>query len=82
MGYNGQTNGVNYFISASTRRLKNKDIVMNKKKKINQIHQKRLKAAKAKGNVKKKGTYISKADRAKLEASTETAPEDSAVNTD
>ncbi|MEP7704883.1 DUF2986 domain-containing protein [Paraglaciecola sp. 25GB23A] len=51
---------------------------MNKKKKINQIHQKRLKAAKAKGNVKKKGTYISKADRAKLEASTESESENEA----
>jgi hypothetical protein len=40
---------------------------MNKKKKLTQIHQKRLKAAKAKLGPKKKGSYISKAERAKLE---------------
>lgn len=40
---------------------------MNRKKKLTQIHKKRLKAAKAKGGVKKKSTYVSKADRAKLE---------------
>ncbi|MFT4994971.1 MAG: hypothetical protein ACI965_002013, partial [Paraglaciecola sp.] len=39
----------------------------NKKKKLNQIHQKRLKAASAKLGSKKKSGYISKADRAKLE---------------
>jgi hypothetical protein len=42
---------------------------MNKKKKLTQIHQKRLKAAKAKLGPKKKGSYISKAERAKLENS-------------
>jgi hypothetical protein len=41
---------------------------MNRKKKLSQIHQKRVKAAKAKGQDKKKSTYISKAERAKLEA--------------
>uniref|UniRef100_UPI0030F3F36C DUF2986 domain-containing protein n=1 Tax=Paraglaciecola sp. TaxID=1920173 RepID=UPI0030F3F36C len=45
---------------------------MNKKKKLSQIHQKRIKAAKAKGSGKKKSTYISKAERAKLEESAET----------
>jgi hypothetical protein len=39
---------------------------MNKKKKLNQIHQKRLKAASAKLSSKKKTPYISKAERAKL----------------
>ncbi|WJG11104.1 DUF2986 domain-containing protein [Aliiglaciecola sp. LCG003] len=40
---------------------------MNRKKKLYQIHQKRLKAAKAKGNAKNKVGYISKAERAKIE---------------
>ena len=40
---------------------------MNKKKKLNQIHTKRVKAAKAKGSGKKKDPYISKAERARLE---------------
>lgn len=44
---------------------------MNKKKKLSQIHQKRIKAAKAKGSGKKKSTYISKAERAKLAEATE-----------
>jgi hypothetical protein len=77
-----QIKGVSWFISSTMHRLRNKNITMNKKKKINQIHQKRLKAAKAKGNVKKKGSYISKAERAKLATSIETDSEDSAVNTD
>jgi hypothetical protein len=53
---------------------------MNKTKKLSQIHQKRIKAAKAKGSGKKKGTYVSKAKRAKLEESTEA--EHSTANTD
>ena len=40
---------------------------MNKQKKLKQIHQKRLKAAKAKRNPNKKAPYISKAERQKLE---------------
>lgn len=44
---------------------------MNKKKKLTQIHQKRIKAAKAKGSGNKKAPYISKAERAKLEESIE-----------
>ena len=40
---------------------------MNKQKKLKQIHQKRLKAANAKVDSKKKKPYISKAERAKLE---------------
>mgnify|MGYP003922037995 CR=1 FL=1 len=40
---------------------------MNKQKKLKQIHEKRLKAAKAKRNPNKKAPYISKADREKLE---------------
>jgi hypothetical protein len=44
---------------------------MNKKKKLNQIHQKRLKAASAKLSSKKKSSYISKAERAKLEQAVE-----------
>ena len=53
---------------------------MNKKKKLSQIHQKRIKAAKAKGSGKKKGTYISIAERAKLEKLSES--EDSTMNAD
>lgn len=56
-----------YFASAIIHRLITKDIPMNKKKKLNQIHQKRLKAANAKLSSKKKTPYISKAERAKLE---------------
>lgn len=41
---------------------------MNRKKKLTQIHQKRLKAAKAKGASPKKSTYVSKAERARLAA--------------
>ncbi|KMT64218.1 DUF2986 domain-containing protein [Catenovulum maritimum] len=41
---------------------------MNRKKKIQQIHQKRLKKAKAKLHTPNKPKYISKADRAKMEA--------------
>ena len=40
---------------------------MNKQKKLKQIHEKRLKAAKAKRNPNKKAPYISKAERGKLE---------------
>jgi hypothetical protein len=40
---------------------------MNKQKKLKQIHQKRLKTAKAKRNPSKKEPYISKAERQKLE---------------
>lgn len=38
---------------------------MNKQKKLKQIHEKRLKAAKAKRNPSKKAPYISKAEREK-----------------
>lgn len=59
---------------------------MNRKKKLTQIHKKRLKAAKAKGNPKKKNPYVSKADRAKLEeaaGTTEmTEPESATPSTD
>ena len=41
---------------------------MNRKKKLTQIHQKRLKAAKAKGTNPKKSSYVSKAERARLAA--------------
>lgn len=44
------------------------DRLLNRKKKLTQIHKKRLKAAKAKGQAKKQSTYVSKAERAKLEA--------------
>ncbi|MDN4504005.1 DUF2986 domain-containing protein [Alteromonadaceae bacterium BrNp21-10] len=44
---------------------------MNRKKKLNQILQKRLKAAKAKGAGNKKDKYVSKAERARLEAAAE-----------
>jgi hypothetical protein len=67
MGYNGENDGVVCLISAIIYPLITKDIPMNKKKKLNQIHQKRLKAASAKLGSKKKSGYISKADRAKLE---------------
>lgn len=40
---------------------------MNRKKKLSQIHQKRLKAAKGKIGGKKKDPYIAKAEREKLE---------------
>lgn len=40
---------------------------MNKQKKLKQIHEKRLKAAKAKRNPNKKAPYVSKAERQKLE---------------
>ena len=46
---------------------------MNKQKKLKQIHQKRLKAAHAKVDSKKKAPYISKAERAKLEEIQETS---------
>ena len=51
---------------------------MNKQKKLKQIHQKRLKAAHAKVDSKKKAPYVSKAERARLEASQET-PQDTDV---
>ncbi|WP_435237373.1 DUF2986 domain-containing protein [Psychromonas sp. PT13] len=43
---------------------------MNRKKKINSILKKRMKQINAKANPSKKPKYISKAERAKLEAST------------
>ena len=46
---------------------------MNKKKKLSQIHQKRIKAAKAKGSGKKKSDYVSKADRAMQEEALESS---------
>jgi len=57
---------------------------VNKKKKLNQIHQKRLKAAKAKLGSKKKTTYVSKAERARLaeEANIAQAPEPVASEAD
>ncbi|MFQ3219655.1 MAG: hypothetical protein ACI8R9_001405 [Paraglaciecola sp.] len=64
MRYNGENDEI-----ATIYLLSTKDIAMNKKKKLTQIHQKRLKAAKAKLGPKKKGSYISKAERAKLENS-------------
>jgi hypothetical protein len=48
---------------------------MNKQKKLKQIHQKRLKAAHAKVDSKKKAPYISKAERAKLEEIQGTSPD-------
>jgi len=50
---------------------------MNKKKKLSQIHQKRVKAAKAKGSGKKKSDYVSKAERAKLEEAAEASEPES-----
>ena len=44
------------------------DIVMNRKKKINSILKAKLKKANAKLNNSNKERYISKAERAKLEA--------------
>lgn len=41
---------------------------MNRKKKLTQIHKKRVKAVAAKNSGKKKSGYVSKAERAKLEA--------------
>ncbi|GAC34588.1 DUF2986 domain-containing protein [Paraglaciecola polaris] len=40
---------------------------MNRKKKLTQIHKKRIKAVAAKSSGKKKSGYVSKAERAKLE---------------
>lgn len=57
------------------QRLLTKDIHMNKQKKLKQIHQKRLQAAHAKVDSKKKAPYVSKAERAKLEAFQETPPD-------
>ena len=71
MGYNGKINRIVSTISATLYPLINKDIPMNKKKKLNQIHQKRLKAAKAKLGSKKKTLYVSKAERAKLQQESE-----------
>ncbi|WP_415881763.1 DUF2986 domain-containing protein [Neptuniibacter sp. QD72_48] len=49
---------------------------MNRKKKIKQIHTKRLKQAKAKLAPKNnKPRYVSKADRARLEETSETPSE-------
>ena len=44
---------------------------MNRKKKLTQIHKKRVKAVAAKNSGKKKSAYVSKAERAKLEAAAE-----------
>jgi hypothetical protein len=44
---------------------------MNRKKKLTQIHKKRVKAVAAKNSGKKKSGYVSKAERAKLEAAAE-----------
>jgi hypothetical protein len=41
---------------------------MNRKKKINSIYKKRIKQINAKANPSNKAKYISKAERAKLEA--------------
>ena len=67
MGYNDKNDEVVCITSAKIHCRRIKDIPMNKKKKLNQIHLKRLKAASAKLGSKKKSSYISKADRAKLE---------------
>lgn len=67
MGYNGKNDEVSGIISTAIHHLINKDLLMNRKKKLSQIHQKRVKAAKAKGSTKKKSPYISKAERAKLD---------------
>ncbi|WP_166425542.1 DUF2986 domain-containing protein [Paraglaciecola sp. 20A4] len=44
---------------------------MNRKKKLTQIHKKRIKAVAAKNSGKKKSSYVSKAERAKQEESVE-----------
>ncbi|MEM5497529.1 DUF2986 domain-containing protein [Paraglaciecola mesophila] len=44
---------------------------MNRKKKLTQIHKKRVKAVAAKNSGKKKSGYVSKAERAKLEAASQ-----------
>jgi hypothetical protein len=49
---------------------------MNRKKKLTQIHKKRVKAVAAKRSGKKKSPYISKAERAKLDAATDAPDED------
>lgn len=68
MRYNSEKDEVDSQVTSATIDCRlTKDIPMNKKKKLTQIHQKRLKAAKAKMGPKKKGSYISKAERAKLE---------------
>jgi hypothetical protein len=72
LSYNGTNKEVICFISDAIYCPRSKNIAMNRKKKLTQIHKKRIKAAKAKGNAPKKSSYISKADRAKLEAMAET----------
>jgi hypothetical protein len=67
MGYNGLNYKRSYLISVQILLLLTKDILMNKQKKLKQIHEKRLKTAKAKRNPNKKAPYISKAEREKLE---------------
>ena len=74
MRYNGKNAEGCRIISTIVLRLLTKDIHMNKQKKLKQIHQKRLKAAHAKVDSKKKAPYVSKADRAKLDEIEENLP--------
>jgi hypothetical protein len=67
MGYNSENDEVRDIVSTVTHQHKHKDNPMNRKKKLNQIHKKRLKAANEKIGGKKKPIYISKAEREKLE---------------
>jgi len=53
---------------------------MNRQKKIQDIYSKRLKKAKAKRNPSSKPKYISKAERAKLELSTQADSDTTADN--
>lgn len=81
--YNGNFNAVIHCIPA-TSIANEPEFSMNRKKKLNQIFQKRLKAAKAKSATKKKPPYISKAERAKLEelAKLEVSSESDDASTD
>jgi hypothetical protein len=79
MRYNGKNDEAWGTISRIAPRLLSKDNHMNKQKKLKQIHQKRLKAAHAKVDSKKKARYISKADRAKIEEIQNTST-DSEIN--
>ena len=55
---------------------------MNKKKKIQDLYNKRRKRARAKLDGRPKERYISKADRAKAEAEAEANVEDAATESD
>ena len=55
---------------------------MNKKKKIQDLYNKRRKRARAKLDGRPKERYISKADRAKAEADAEANIEDAAIESD